>query len=232
MDLSSIFQIRYMVEYFPKILSRFPITLLIVLVSVGGGSLLGFLLAVVRVFKVPVLKQLSTLYISFIRGTPVIVQLFIVYYGLPLVLLPLGVDIIHWNKLFFVLITYLLNDGAFLSELIRSAIESVPKGQLEAAHSIGLTTGQAYRRIILPQAFKNAAPAFGVRVIGSFQSTAMAFTLGIIDMMGQVKAIGTRTNRVLEGYADTAIIFIVVSLLLEQIFAALNRKIAGKNRRS
>lgn len=232
MDLSSIFQIRYMVEYFPKILFRFPITLLIVLVSVGGGSLLGFFLAVVRVFRVPVLKQLSALYISFIRGTPIIVQLFIVYYGLPLVLLPLGVDIVRWNKLFFVLVTYLLNDGAFLSELIRSAIESVPRGQLEAAYSIGLTTGQAYRRILLPQAFRNAAPAYGVRIIGSFQSTAMAFTLGIIDMMGQVKAIGTRTNRVLEGYVDTAIIFIVVSLLLEQFFAVLNRKNAGKNRRN
>lgn len=232
MDLSSIFQIRYMVEYFPKILFRFPITLLIVLVSVGGGSLLGFFLAVVRVFRVPVLKQLSALYISFIRGTPIIVQLFIVYYGLPLVLLPLGVDIVRWNKLFFVLVTYLLNDGAFLAELIRSAIESVPRGQLEAAYSIGLTTGQAYRRILLPQAFRNAAPAYGVRIIGSFQSTAMAFTLGIIDMMGQVKAIGTRTNRVLEGYVDTAIIFIVVSLLLEQFFAVLNRKNAGKNRRN
>lgn len=232
MDLSSIFQIRYMVEYFPKILFRFPITLLIVLVSVGGGSLLGIFLAVVRVFRVPVLKQLSALYISFIRGTPIIVQLFIVYYGLPLVLLPLGVDIVRWNKLFFVLVTYLLNDGAFLSELIRSAIESVPRGQLEAAYSIGLTTGQAYRRILLPQAFRNAAPAYGVRIIGSFQSTAMAFTLGIIDMMGQVKAIGTRTNRVLEGYVDTAIIFIVVSLLLEQFFAVLNRKNAGKNRRN
>ena len=221
-----------MVEYFPKILFRFPITLLIVLVSVGGGSLLGFFLAVVRVFRVPVLKQLSALYISFIRGTPIIVQLFIVYYGLPLVLLPLGVDIVRWNKLFFVLVTYLLNDGAFLAELIRSAIESVPRGQLEAAYSIGLTTGQAYRRILLPQAFRNAAPAYGVRIIGSFQSTAMAFTLGIIDMMGQVKAIGTRTNRVLEGYVDTAIIFIVVSLLLEQFFAVLNRKNAGKNRRN
>lgn len=232
MDLSSIFQFRFMAEYFPKILSRFPITLLIVFVSVIGGSLFGFLLAAARVFRVPVLRQLSAVYISFIRGTPIIVQLFIVYYGLPLALLPLGIDIVHWNKLFFVLVTYLLNDGAFMSEIIRSALESIPRGQLEAAYSVGLTTGQAYRRILIPQAFRNAAPAFGVRVIGSFQSTSMAFTLGIIDMMGQVKAIGTRTNRVLEGYADVAIIFIVVSLLLEQVFAAINRRIAGKNRRA
>lgn len=74
-----------------------------------------------------------------------------------------------------------------MSEIIRSSIESVPKGQLEAAASVGLTTFQTYKRIIIPQAFKIAAPAFGTRVVGSFQATAMAFTLGIIDIMGQVK---------------------------------------------
>lgn len=228
MDLSSIFQLRYAVEYFPKILSRFPVTLLIVAVSVVGGSVLGFFLACARVFRVPVLRRVSVFYVSFVRGTPVIVQLFIVYYGLPLVLSVFGIDINRWSKLFFVLVTYLLNDAAFMSEIIRSAIESVPKGQMEAALSVGLTTARAYIRIIIPQAFRNATPALGVRVIGSFQSTAMAFTLGIIDMMGQVKAIGTRTNRVLEGYVDVAIIFVVVSFLLERVFARINSKIDGK----
>lgn len=190
MDLSSIFRFSDMVEYFPKILSRFPVTLLIVVVSVAGGLVLGFILAAARIFKIPVLKELAALYISFVRGTPILVQLFVVYYGLPLLVAPLGVDINHWSKLFFVLVTYLLNDGAFMSEIIRSSIESVPKGQLEAAASVGLTTFQTYKRIIIPQAFKIAAPAFGTRVIGSFQATAMAFTLGIIDIMGQVKAIG------------------------------------------
>lgn len=229
MDLSSIFRWQDMLEYFPKILSRFPITLLIVAVGVSGGLVLGFLLALARVFRVPVLRQLASVYISFIRGTPILVQLFVVYYGLPLVFLPFGIDINHWSKLFFVLTTYLLNDAAFLSEIIRSAIESVPRGQIEAAHSVGLTTGQAYLRIVIPQAFANAAPAFGVQVIGAFQGTAMAFTLGIIDMMGQVKAIGTRTNRVLEGYVDVALIFIAVSWLLERLFRRINSRIQAQN---
>ena len=231
MDLSSIFRFSDMVEYFPKILSRFPVTLLIVVVSVAGGLVLGFILAAARIFKIPVLKELAALYISFVRGTPILVQLFVVYYGLPLLVAPLGVDINHWSKLFFVLVTYLLNDGAFMSEIIRSSIESVPKGQLEAAASVGLTTFQTYKRIIIPQAFKIAAPAFGTRVIGSFQATAMAFTLGIIDIMGQVKAIGTRTNRVLEGYVDAAIIFIIVSYLLERLFTWMEHRLNGQTRR-
>ena len=143
MDLSSIFRFSDMLEYFPKILSRFPVTLLIVVVSVAGGLVLGFILAAARIFKIPVLRELAALYISFVRGTPVLVQLFVVYYGLPLL-------------------------GAFMSEIIRSSIESVPKGQREAAASVGLTTFQAYKRIIIPQAFKIAAPSFGTRVIGSF----------------------------------------------------------------
>lgn len=220
-----------MLDYFPSILSRFPITLLIVVVSVVGGAVLGLLLACARLFRLPLLKQLAVFYVSFIRGTPIIVQLFVIYYGLPLLLLPLGVDLTHWEKLFFVLVTYLLNDAAFMSELIRSAIESVPRGQVEAAWSVGLTTSQAYLRIVLPQAFRNATPALGVRVIGSFQATAMAFTLGIIDMMGMVKAIGTRTNRVLEGYVDVAIVFVVISFLLERFFAALNGRLNGQKPR-
>ena len=217
MDLSSIFRFSDMVEYFPKILSRFPVTLLIVVVSVAGGLVLGFILAAARIFKIPVLKELAALYISFVRGTPILVQLFVVYYGLPLLVAPLGVDINHCSKLFFVLVTYLLNDGAFMSEIIRS--------------SIGLTTFQTYKRINIPQAFKIAAPAFGTRVVGSFQATAMAFTLGIIDIMGQVKAIGTRTNRVLEGYVDAAIIFIIVSYLLERLFTWMEHRLNGQTRR-
>ena len=115
--------------------------------------------------------------------------------------------------------------------VFRSSIESVPKGQLEAAASVGLTTFQTYKRIIIPQAFKIAAPAFGTRVVGSFQATAMAFTLGIIDIMGQVKAIGTRTNRVLEGYVDAAIIFIIVSYLLERLFTWMEHRLNGQTRR-
>ena len=103
MDLSSIFRFSDMVEYFPKILSRFPVTLLIVVVSVAGGLVLGFILAAARIFKIPVLKELAALYISFVRGTPILVQLFVVYYGLPLLVAPLGVG-------------YDINEDSYFSE--------------------------------------------------------------------------------------------------------------------
>ena len=176
------------------------------------------------------LRELAALYISFVRGTPILVQLFVVYYGLPLLVAPLGVDINHWSKLFFVLVTYLLNDGAFMSEIIRFSIESVPKGQREAAASVGLTTFQAYKRIIIPQAFKIAAPSFGTRD-RIFPGNCNGIYTGHHRYDGTGEAIGTRTNRVLEGYVDAAIIFIIVSYLLERLFTWMGHRMDGQTRR-
>lgn len=223
--MGSLFDIRLVFEYFPAIISRFHITLLIVVVAIAAGLLLGLVIALIRMYKVPVLSQLTVLYVSFIRGTPIIVQLFIIYYGVPLLLDEIGIDVSQWEKLYFVLIAYGLNNSAFMSEIIRSAISSVPAGQREAAYSVGLSRWQALRRVILPQAFLTAFPVFGTRVVNTFESTSLAFTLGIIDMIGQAQAIGSRTYHELEGYVVLAVIFIVVSLSLEKIFTAAEKKL-------
>ena len=209
----------------PAIVPRISITLLIMPASVVGGTLLGLLLATVRLYRVPFLNALAVFYISFIRGTPVVIQMFIVYFGFPLLLSRFGININRWDKLYFVLISYALNNAAFMAEIIRSAIASVPAGQAEAAWSVGLRGFQAFRRIVLPQAFVTAFPAFGTRVAGALQDTSLAFTLGILDMLGQAEAIGVRTYHVLEGYAGVTLVFIVASLLLEKGFAWAEKRL-------
>ncbi|MDR1378594.1 MAG: amino acid ABC transporter permease [Synergistaceae bacterium] len=223
--MGKLFDIALVFEYMPAIVSRISVTLLIVSVSVGGGTLLGLLLATVRLYRVPVLNALAVFYISFVRGTPVIIQMFIVYYGFPILLNNFGVNINRWDKLYFVLIAYALNNAAFMAEIIRSAIASVPAGQTEAAWSVGLSGFQTFRRIVLPQAFFIAFPAFGTRVINAMQDTSLAFTLGILDMLGQAEAIGIRTYHVLEGYVVVALVFIAASLLLEKGFAWAGKKL-------
>jgi len=223
--VGSLFDIKLVFEYFPAIVSRFHITLLIVVFSITVGMLLGLLIAAIRIYKIPVLNHIAVVYVSFIRGTPIIIQLFIVYYGLPLLLDAIGIDINQWEKLYFVLAAYGFNNAAFISEIIRSAIVSVPQGQREAAYSIGLSRWQALRRVILPQAFLIAFPVFGTRVVNTFESTSLAFTLGILDMIGQAEAIGNRTYHELEGYAVVAIVFIVVSLLLEKMFLRAEKRL-------
>lgn len=228
--MGSLFDIRLVFEYFPSIISRFHITLLIVAFSLAAGTLLGFLIAIVRLYRIPVLNGLAIVYVSFIRGTPVIIQLFIVYYGLPLLLEVLGLDITHWEKIYFVLAAYGVNNAAFMSEIIRSAIASVPPGQREAAYSVGLSRWQALRRVILPQAFLTAFPVFGTRVVNIFESTSLAFTLGILDMFGQAQAIGNRTYHELEGYVVLAFVFITVSMLLEKLFARAEKQLIANRR--
>ena len=126
------------------------------------GMLLGLLVTVVRMKKPPVLYQLTTVYISFMRGTPMLVQLMLIYYGLPLVIDPLfGWSIGRtWAPSLFAYTTFVMNQGAFLSSIFISAIEAIPKGQSEAAYSVGLTGLQGFYRIVAPQAVRIALPSF------------------------------------------------------------------------
>lgn len=223
--MGNLFDVKLVFEYLPTILSKFHITLLIVIIALIVGIGLGLLIAIIRLQQVPILSRLATIYVSFIRGTPIIIQLFIVYYGAPEILRLVNVDANQWDKIYFVLIAYGFNNAAFMSEIIRSAILSVPCGQEEAAYSIGLTKWQTLRRVILPQAYFIAFPVFGTRVVNLFESTSLAFTIGIIDMVGQAEAIGTRTYRILEGYVVLAIIFVVISIVLEKVFSLMEKKL-------
>jgi L-cystine transport system permease protein len=224
--MTDIFSFQRVFEYFPPILSRLPVTLLITATATVIGLLLGILLAVVRLYRIPVLNQISIVFISFMRGTPIIVQMFVVYYGLPSLLLAAGIDINNWDKMVFVITTYGLNLAAFLAEIFRASIAGVPAGQAEAAYSVGLTRYQAFRRIVAPQAVRSALPSVGVNMVGLLQDTSVAFPLGIIDVMGKVRAIGANTYHFLEGYFVAAILFVVLSYLLEKGFVLLEKKYA------
>jgi L-cystine transport system permease protein len=226
------FSLERLIEYFPKILSKFPVSLCIVAVSTAIALVLGTVLALIRIRKIPLLYRLAGMYISFVRGTPILVQLFLVYYGVPLLLIAVfGNDFTrNWNKLIFVFIAYGLNEAGFLAESMRAAILSVPPGQSEAAYMIGLTNGQAFFRIVFPQAFRVLLPGLGAMIVGMLPATALAYLLGVVDMMGMVATISYASRHSLEGYIDAAIIFVVASVILERVLSALIRKLDyGRN---
>lgn len=210
--------------YFPALLSRLHITLLLVLLATFIGIVLGAMIALLRIYKIPVCNQFSAVYISFMRGTPILVQMFIVYYGLPAVFLLIGININRWDKLVFIILTYGLNMAAFMAEIIRAAILSVPVGQIEAAYSVGMTRIQTFRRIVAPQALLAALPSLGINIVSLLQDSSIAFSLGIIDVMGKAKVIGASTYHTLEGYAGAAIIFLILCILLEKGCSILEKK--------
>ncbi|MDR0550585.1 MAG: amino acid ABC transporter permease [Spirochaetaceae bacterium] len=221
------FELQYMIEYFPKILSCLPTTMLIVAVSSAAGLVIGTLFAAARIEKIPVLRQIAAVAVSFIRGTPIFIQLFVVYYGLPVLLLPFGIDITRSSKLLFVLVAYSFNVAGFASEMVRSAALAVPKCQWEAAASIGLSKPQTYFRVIIPQMVVIAIPAAGQLVTAALSDTALASTMGIMDMLERARLLGSHSMHKMEAYIDVAIIFVIFAFIFEQGFKALERKYAA-----
>jgi L-cystine transport system permease protein len=218
------FEWRNVIFFMPKALSALPVTLLIVFVATLSGLAVGLLLAFPRLEKVPVINQICQTLVSFIRGTPILIQMFIVYYALPMLLLRIGINITRWDKIYFIYITYGINTGAYFSEIIRSSILSVPKSQRDAAAAMGLTRNQAYFRIIIPQSVAIAIPSLGTSMTSLLQDTSMAFALGILDVIGRVRALGAITSRILEGYMVAAFIFIILTIALEKLFGYIETK--------
>jgi L-cystine transport system permease protein len=215
---------KFIIEYIPIVLKALPVTLSIVAVSALLGIALGFILALIRIEKIPVLNQLAIVIISFFRGTPVLAQMFVVYFGLPPLFKLFGIDITDWEKILYLYITFGLNTAAFLAEVFRTSIIAVPKVQGDAATSIGLTGLQAYIRIIIPQSIVIAIPMLGTTIVSLLQESALAFTFGVLDPIGKINSLGRTMGHTLEGYISTAIVFIILAIIIENVFGALEKK--------
>lgn len=219
------FDITYVFLYIPKLLTCLNTTLEIVVFSILIGFIFGLLSALPRLYKIPVLKRFSEVYISFFRGTPILIQLFLIYYGLPEILSVIHINIAKAPVMAFVILTYALNSGAFFSEAIRSAVLSVDRGQVEAAYSIGMTGYQTFRRIVVPQALSIAVPVFANLVIANLKDTSLAFTIGVTDLTGKAQTLAQLTQHFIETYIALALIYLVISLVLEQLFAMVERRL-------
>lgn len=235
--MSNIFDPSYIGEFIPRLLKALPVTLEMTIVAAIGGLVLGFLIALVKIKKIPVLLQICTVYVSFMRGTPLLVQLFLSYYGLPIVLqamnLELGtnIDVNGIPAIVFVFTSFALNEAAYNSETIRAAILSVDKNEIEAAMSIGMTGFQIMRRVTLPQALVVALPNFGNSIISLLKNTSLAFTVSVVDIMGAAKVASGRNLRFFEVYIAAAIVYWIVCLVIEFASKRLEIKIDIKRKK-
>ena len=227
-NMGSVFDIKLIPEYLVKLIPAIPTTLLILVSALFCGTIIALFVALVRLYKIPVLNQLALVYVSFIRGVPTLIQLFLVFYGIPSVLLLLNIDISRAPALIFVIVTYSLGMGSFLSEIIRTAVNIVDRGQSEAAYSVGMTSREAFVRIVFPQALLVAMPNLGNLVISSMKETSLAFSLGIFDLVGIGKVIGARTFHFLEIYIDLAIIYFVMCFILEKVFTRIEARLQSR----
>lgn len=227
--MNKIFDPSYIFSSIPSIIKALPLTLIIMIASLIFGLLLGLILTVMKLQKNIVLKSIANGYTAFIRGTPALLQLFLVFYGLPQALSFVGIDINDWSKSIFAIITFALNSGAFISEVMRSAYLSVDAGQSEAALSIGMNNIQCLRRIIIPQAFKICLPNLGNIIISLLKETSYVFTIGVVDILGKAKLIGSDGYgvRQLEAFLAVALIYWIISIVIEQfilLYEHMNNK--------
>lgn len=178
-----------------------------VLLSLGGmffGLLLGFALALMRLSRLRLLRGIARVYVSFIRGTPLLVQLFMIYYGLP----QLGIQL---DPIPSALIGFSLNMAAYLSEILRGAIGAIDRGQWEAAASIGMSGGQTLHRVILPQAARTALPPMGNSFISLVKDTSLAATIQVPELFRQAQLITARTFEIFTLYLAAALIYWVLA---------------------
>lgn len=202
----------YMLGLAPVILGYVPLTLFMASAAMAFALVLASLLAVERVIRVPGLDPLVALFISFFRGTPLLVQLFLFYYGLPQVL-PFLTQI---NGVTAAILGLTLHFAAYMAEAIRAAITGVDRSQWEAAQSIGMTQAQMMRRIILPQAARIAAPTLANYFIDMIKSTSLAFTLGVTEMMGAAQKEASGSFLYFEAFLVVAIIYWLMVEILNQ----------------
>ena len=195
--------LEYMAGLVPVILRYVPLTLGMAILAMAIALVLAAVLAVVRVLKVPVLDRLVAIFISFFRGTPLLVQLFLFYYGLPQVVAALR----SIDGVTAAVIGLTLHFAAYMAESIRGAILGVDRSQWEAGHSVGMTRVQLMRRIILPQAARIAAPTLLNYFIDMIKSTSLAFTLGVTEMMGAAQKEAAGSFRYLEAFLVVACIY-------------------------
>lgn len=205
----------------PALLPYLAVTLVVGVTSILTGSILGMLLAWAKLSGHKVIRALADGYTYIIRCTPSIVLLFIVFYGLPKFMeAEFGIDMDNLSRAIFVIITFTLLFGAYVSEVFRSAYETVDRGQYEAAVTIGLSPKQAFFRVILPQAAVIALPNFGNSVINLMKESALAYTIGLIDLLGRTNLIISKNYGAygVELYVACLLIYWALSFLIEQAF--------------
>jgi polar amino acid transport system permease protein len=201
----------------PDLIEGTIITIQLTLVALALGVVVGLPAALARVYGGPWLRRFAVAYIEIFRGTPLLVQLFVVYYGLP----DLGITFSRFAAAY---ITLGLNSGAYQAEYFRGAIQAIGSGQMVAARAIGMTQIKAIRYIILPQAVRLALPAWSNEAISMVKYTAIVFLIAVPDLMTKAKILSSRYFNPIPVYITVAIMYIILVAIFTVIVRNIERK--------
>lgn len=211
---------KLLVKYGMNFVNGLGTTLTLALISVAIGCIIGAVVAIMRLSKSKLLGAVATVYTEIVRDTPLLLQLYFFYFLLPDLLPALKL-----SKFTCIAVALIFNSGAYMSEVFRSGIQSIDRGQTEAARSLGLSASQTMIRIILPQAFKNVLPAMCNEFVAITKETSLASTFYVGDLMTQYQTISGKTYMVIEPLIIIGVIYFVVTFTMSKLIAVLERRL-------
>ncbi len=225
------------IRIMPLLLDGTKLTLFITVVSVGIGCVLGLIAGLARLSGRKIPRLLGTCYVDFLRGTPLLVQIFIVFFGLP----ALFTDLQNWwhtslgwpiliskpalEPLAAAIVACSLNSGAYIAEIFRAGVQSIERGQMEAARSLGMTHNQAMRYVILPQAFKRVVPPLGNEFIAMLKDTSLVSAIGVAELTRRGVLINADIFDPFPIYMSVAFIYLIITLTFSRLVDYLERRL-------
>ena len=212
-----------MANSFPLLLAGAAITVEITAMSVTFGLLIGCMIGIARLCSIKPLRYFANVYVDFIRGTPLLVQIFLVYFALPNII---GSRV---DPFVAAISACSINSGAYVAEIFRAGIQSIDKGQMEAGRSLGMTWAQTMRYIIMPQAFKNVLPALGNEFIVLLKETSVAGYIALQDLTKGGDIIRSRTYDALMPLMAVAIIYLVMVMIFSKLVSMLERRLRNSD---
>lgn len=212
------FDFQLIMNSLPLLLMGAGVTVQITALSVSFGLLIGMFVGIARLSKIWAVKMLSTIYVDFIRGTPLLVQIFIIYFALPIIA---GTRI---DPFIAAITACSINSGAYVAEIFRAGIQSIDKGQMEAGRSLGMTWSQTMCYIILPQAFKRIIPPLGNEFIAMLKDSSLVSVIGFEELTRRGQLIIARTYGSFEIWLTVAVIYLVMTLTISRLVDYLERR--------
>lgn len=221
-------------KYRIMLLNGLKITLIVSLATIIIGTIFGTLMAFMKMSKIRLLRIIANIYVEFIRGTPVLVQIFIVFYGLPMI----GVDVpeiiiggFDFSRLVSGTLALSINSTAYICEIVRSGIQSIDIGQTEGALALGMSHARTMKEVILPQAFKNILPAFGNEFITIIKTSSQISVIGIAELMYVADTIRGISFKPMAPLIIVALIYFVITFIFSRLLNALEKRMRKSNKR-
>lgn len=202
----------------PNLLLGAVVTLEITALSVVFGMIGGSLIGIARLSSILPLRWVTRAYVDFFRGTPLLVQIFMIYFGLPALAQNIGIPL-RFDRLFAAVVALSLNSAAYISEIVRAGIQSIEPGQAEAANSLGMSGVQTMRYIIFPQALRRMIPPLGNEFISLVKDTSLVSVIGFEELLRRGQLIVADTYRAFEIYTAVALVYLVLTLASSQFFS-------------